>query len=87
MHLVDQLPSDSMFMTLGVGRDETPAVVQSILLGGHARVGFEDNIYYRRGILAKSNAEYVSRTAQMGEDLGRTVATPEDTRKLLGIGD
>jgi 3-keto-5-aminohexanoate cleavage enzyme len=45
MHLVYQLPTDAMFMTLGVGRDETPAVVQSILLGGHARVGFEDNLY------------------------------------------
>jgi 3-keto-5-aminohexanoate cleavage enzyme len=85
LHLVDQLPPDSIFMTLGVGADETPAVVQSILLGGHARVGFEDNIYFRRGVLAKSNAEYVARIAQIGLDLGRTIATSDETRDLLGI--
>jgi len=85
MHLVDQLPPDSMFMTLAVGADETPAVVQSILLGGHARVGFEDNIYYSRGVLARSNAEFVTRIARIGTDLGRKVATPEEARELLGI--
>lgn len=85
MHLVDQLPPDSMFMTLGVGADETPAVVQSILLGGHARVGFEDNIYYSKGVLAGSNAEFVTRIARIGADLGRKIATPEEARELLGI--
>ena len=85
MHLVDQLPPDSMFMTLGVGADETPAVVQSILLGGHARVGFEDNIYYSKGVLAGSNAEFVTRIARIGADLGRKIATPEEARELLRI--
>lgn len=85
MHLVDQLPPDSMFMTLAVGADETPAVVQSILLGGHARVGFEDNIYYSRGVLARSNAEFVTRIARIGTDLGRTIATPDEARDLLGL--
>jgi len=85
MHLVDQLPADSMFMTLAVGADETPAVVQSILLGGHARVGFEDNIYYSRGVLAKSNAEFVTRIVRIGTDLGRKIATPQEARELLGI--
>ncbi len=85
MHLVDQLPPDSMFMTLAVGADETPAVVQSILLGGHARVGFEDNIYYSRGVLARSNAEFVTRIARIGTDLGRTIATPNEARDLLGL--
>jgi len=85
MHLADNLPPDSMFMTLAVGADETPAVVQSILLGGHGRVGFEDNIYYSRGVLAKSNAEYVARIARIGTDLGRKIATPAETRQLLGL--
>jgi len=85
MHLVDLLPADSMFMTLGVGADETPAVVQSILLGGHARVGFEDAIYYSRGVLAKSNADLVTRIARIGMDLGRTIATPAEARDLLAI--
>ncbi len=85
MHLVDQLPPDSMFMTLAVGADETPAVVQSILLGGHARVGFEDNIYYSKGVLARSNADFVTRIARIGTDLGRTIATPDEARDLLGL--
>jgi 3-keto-5-aminohexanoate cleavage enzyme len=85
MHLVDNLPADSMFMTLAVGADETPAIVQSILLGGHARVGFEDNIYYSRGVLARSNADYVSRIVRIGTDLGRKIATPAETRELLGL--
>jgi len=85
MHLVEQLPEDSMFITMGVGPTETPAVVQSILLGGHARVGFEDNLYYRKGVLAKSNAELVARIARIGTELGRQVATPDEARELLGI--
>ena len=85
MYLVDQLPPDSMFMAMGVGATETPAVVQSMLLGGHARVGFEDNIYYSKGVLAKSNAELVARAARIGTDLGRKVATPDEVRELLGI--
>ena len=85
MHLVEHLPLDSMFMTMGVAITETPAVVQSILLGGHARVGFEDNLYYSRGVLAKSNAELVTRIARIGSDLGRTIATPDEARRLLDI--
>ena len=85
MHLVDLLPEDSMFTAFGIGPDETPAGVLSILLGGHARVGFEDNPYYNKGVLAKSNAELVARIARIGKDLGRTIATPDEARELLGI--
>jgi 3-keto-5-aminohexanoate cleavage enzyme len=85
MHLVDQLPEESLFTTLGIGPVETLAVTQSILLGGHARVGFEDNPYYSKGVLAKSNAELVARVARIGRDLGREIASPDETRELLGI--
>lgn len=85
MHLIDQLPEESLFTTLGIGPAETPAVTQSILLGGHARVGFEDNPYYSKGVLAKSNAELVARVARIGRDLGREVASPDEARQLLGI--
>ena len=85
LHLVEQLPPDSMFMGLGVGEVETATIVQSMLLGGHARVGFEDNFYLRKGVLAKSNAELVARAANIGMELGRTVAKPEEARALLGI--
>lgn len=85
MHVVSQLPADSMFMTTGVADAETPSAVQSILLGGHARVGFEDNLYYSKGVLAKSNAELVERIARIGKDVGRTVASPAEARELLGM--
>ena len=85
MFLVDQLPADSMFMTMGVGASEIQATVQSILLGGHTRVGMEDNLYVSKGVLAKSNAELVARIARIGTDLGRTVATPSEARELLAI--
>jgi 3-keto-5-aminohexanoate cleavage enzyme len=85
MHLVDQLPADSMFMGLGVGAVETATVVQAMLLGGHARVGFEDNYYYRKGVLANSNAQLVERVAKIGIELGRIVAKPDEARTLLGI--
>lgn len=85
MHVVSQLPADSMFMTTGVADAETPAAVQSILLGGHTRVGFEDNLYYSKGVLAKSNAELVTRIARIGTDLGRKIASPAEARELLGM--
>jgi 3-keto-5-aminohexanoate cleavage enzyme len=85
IHLVEQLPRDSMFMAMGVGAEEIQATVQAILLGGHVRVGFEDNYYYSKGVLAKSNAELVARIARIGRDLGRTVAKPSEARLLLNI--
>ena len=54
-------------------------------MGGHVRVGFEDNIFYRKGEIAKSNAQLVERIARIAGELGREMATPAITRKLLGI--
>jgi 3-keto-5-aminohexanoate cleavage enzyme len=85
LHLVEQLPPDSSFIGMGVGVVETATAVQSILLGGHVRVGFEDNYYYSKGVLAKSNAELVARIARIGEDLGRKVAKPNEARNFLSI--
>lgn len=85
VHLVDQLPEDSMFTAMGIAATEIQAVVTSMLLGGHARVGFEDNLYLSKGVLAKSNAELVARVARIGRDLGRSIATPDEVRQILGI--
>ncbi len=82
---VDQLPENAMFMAMGVGATEIKAVVQAMLLGGHARVGFEDNCYFKRGVLATSNAELVTRAVRVGADLGRPVCSPDEARQLLGI--
>lgn len=85
MYQIESLPADSMFSVIGIGGDELPATTLSILLGGHCRVGFEDNIYYGKGELAESNAQLVARTARIGKELGCTIASPDEARKMLGI--
>jgi len=85
MQLVDALPPDAMFSTMGVGTDELHATSQSILLGGHVRVGFEDNVYYKKGQLAESNAQLVGRSARIGRELGCEIASPAEAREMLGI--
>lgn len=85
MQLIDALPIDSMFTVMGVGTDELPATTQSILLGGHLRVGFEDNIYFKKGQLAESNAQLVARAARIGRELGCEIASPAEARQLLNI--
>jgi 3-keto-5-aminohexanoate cleavage enzyme len=85
MQLVDLLPPDSMFCVMGVGSDEVPMTTQSILLGGHVRVGFEDNVYYTRGELAQSNAQLVAKAALIGRELGCEIASPAEAREMLHI--
>lgn len=85
MGYVDLLPPNSMFSTLGVGPAQLPATVQSVLLGGNARVGFEDNIYFSRGVLAKSNAQLVERLVRIVRDLGLEVASPDEARRMLAM--
>jgi 3-keto-5-aminohexanoate cleavage enzyme len=85
MQLIDALPVDAMFTVMGVGTDELPATTQSILLGGHLRVGFEDNIYYKKGQLAEGNAQLVARAARIGRELGCEIASPAEARKMLNI--
>jgi len=70
MHLVDLLPPHSMFTFLGIAGDELLATTQSILLGDPLRVGFGDNVFYKKGELADSNAQLVARTARIGREFG-----------------
>jgi 3-keto-5-aminohexanoate cleavage enzyme len=58
-----------------------------MLLGGHVRVGFEDNVYRKKGVLLSSNAEMVEIAADLAERLGRSVATPDEAREILGISN
>ncbi len=83
--LVNMLPPDSMFNVIGIGPAQLPATTLSILLGGHLRVGFEDNIYYKKGQLAESNAQLVARAVRIGKELGCEIATPDEARQMLGI--
>ncbi|WP_378955727.1 3-keto-5-aminohexanoate cleavage protein [Pelosinus sp. sgz500959] len=85
LQLVELLPGNATWTVAGIGKGELPLGVMAIILGGHVRVGFEDNIYYSKGILADSNAQLVERIARMSRELGREVATPEEARKILKI--
>jgi uncharacterized protein (DUF849 family) len=79
------LPADALWAAMGIGRMEFPIVAQACLLGGHVRVGLEDNLYLRKGELAPSNAALVERAATLIALLGRSVATPAEARTILGL--
>lgn len=85
LYLTQQLPAGSTWSVAGLGAAQLPLGTLAILLGGHVRVGFEDNIYYRKGKLASSNAQLVARMARISLELGRPVATPSEARALLGL--
>jgi len=80
-----KLPPGALWSVLGVGRSQLAMITLGVLLGGHVRVGFEDNLYLRRGVLAKSNAEFVEQAVGIVHMLQREVATPAEARKILGI--
>ena len=79
------LPPESMFSVIGLGPYQLPMNTLSIVMGGHVRVGFEDNLYYRKGELAKSNAQFVERIVRIAKELDRDIATPVQAREILGI--
>ncbi|MFO1197948.1 MAG: 3-keto-5-aminohexanoate cleavage protein [Burkholderiaceae bacterium] len=85
MHLVAELPEGATWSVAGIGAAQLPLSTLAIVLGGHVRVGFEDNVYYRRGELARSNAQFVERVVRIAAELGRPVATPGEARAMLGI--
>jgi len=79
------LPPDAMWAGFGISRMEFPMVAQAVILGGHVRVGLEDNLYIESGVLAPSNAALVERAVRIVQSLGADVATPEEARKILGL--
>lgn len=78
------IPPGSTWTAAGIGRRQLPVVGMAIIMGGHARVGLEDNIYYRKGELA-SNQRLVARVARIAAELGRPIATPDEAREILGL--
>jgi len=79
------LPTNSPWFAFGISLHQFPMVAQAVLLGGHPRVGLEDNIYLEKGKLAPSNAALVEKAAKIIEVLGDIVATPKDARQMLGL--
>jgi 3-keto-5-aminohexanoate cleavage enzyme len=79
------LPEGSTFTVSGIGRAQFQMAPASMIAGGHVRVGFEDNIYLEKGVLASSNAELVEKAVRIAKELGRPVATPLEARQILGL--
>jgi uncharacterized protein (DUF849 family) len=84
-HLLQILPADAQWAAFGIGRLEFPMVALSYLAGGHVRVGLEDNLYLERGVLA-TNAQLVEKAVSIIQLLGGNIATPEEARNILGVG-
>jgi len=83
--LIESIPKNSTYTVCAIGKHEFPMVKLSIERGGHARVGFEDNVYLSKGVLAKSNGELVEKVVGIADELGREIATPNEARKTLSI--
>jgi uncharacterized protein (DUF849 family) len=82
-YMRDMLPADSPWFAFGISLHQFPMVAQAVLLGGHVRVGLEDNIYLGKGELAPSNAALVEKAVKIIELLGDSIATPAEARKML----
>lgn len=82
--MVNMLPQGAQWTSFAIGRDQLPWVAQSVLLGGHVRVGLEDNLYLSKGVKA-TNAQLTERAIQIVNDLGSSVATPDEAREILQL--
>jgi len=85
LYMRDQLPSGALWAAFGISRAEFPIVAQAWLLGGHIRVGMEDNIYLEKGVLCESNAQLVNRAKRIISDLGGQLASSNEARQMLGL--
>lgn len=86
LHLVESVPAGARWVVTGIGRHEFPMAAMAIAMGGHARVGLEDNVYISKGALAESNAQLVEKAVRLARDIGREPATPDEARTLLSLG-
>ncbi|GAC1568391.1 MAG: hypothetical protein NVS3B14_17470 [Ktedonobacteraceae bacterium] len=84
-HMARCLPPGSTWSVGGIGRHQLTLGTIALAMGGNVRVGFEDNIYYRKGQLAHSNAQLVARVVRMAHELERPVATPAQAREILQL--
>ena len=83
--MVNAIPAGSTWTATGIGRYAFPMAAAAIVMGGNVRVGFEDNLYLEKGVLAKSNGELVAKVVRLAKELGRGVATSEEARRILSL--
>jgi uncharacterized protein (DUF849 family) len=85
MYAQSLLPKDAMWAAFAIGRWEFPMLTQTWFLGGHVRVGLEDNVYISKGVLAPSNAALCEKAVRILDDLGAELATAKEAREILGL--
>lgn len=85
LHLSEIIPAGSTWSVIGTGVAQLSMAMTAMTMGGHCRVGLEDNLYYSRGVLAKTNAELVERVVRISKEFGREIATPSEARKILSL--
>ena len=85
LQIVKEFPERALWLCSAIGPFQLPLTTLATLMGGHVRVGLEDNVYYSRGRKAKSNAELVQRAVRIAHELNRPIATPAQARSMLGL--
>jgi 3-keto-5-aminohexanoate cleavage enzyme len=84
VHMKNSIPADATWSVAGIGSAELPMNVHAMLMGGHVRVGLEDNIYLEKGVLA-TNVQLVERMVRLANTFGRQIASPEEARRILNL--
>lgn len=85
LHLHEHIPASATWSNIGIGRGHLPMAAMALIMGGHIRVGMEDNIYLDRGVPARTNAELVERAARIVKAYGRDIASPAEARAIIGL--
>ncbi len=83
--LKNLIPEGSTWSAFGVGKGHMPILYAALALGGNIRIGMEDNVYYQKGVLAESNVQFVERAKRIIEEMGKSVATPDEARQILSL--
>lgn len=87
IYIKNLLPKGSSWSAFGIEKAHLPILLSCLSLNANVRVGLEDNVYLSGGVKAKNNMDFVVRTKNIIEELGKQIATPEETRKILGLQD
>ena len=85
VYMAESIPAGSTWTATGIGKNAWHIAAATISMGGHVRVGFEDNVYMEKGVLAKSNGEMVAKVVELAKLLGREIATPDEAREILSL--
>ena len=85
VYLVNHLPENCTWSAFGIGKGANEILMAALAMGGNIRVGLEDNVYYNKGVKAENNEQFIARVKRLAEEMGKTIATPDEAREILGL--